>query len=135
MARAPDGMTFLSADLSRLDEQKRIISEVTDRWPDLSILVNNAGVQIDMPATGIGDHGRMAFRSEIAANLTAPVALCFGLTPVLARQREAAIVNISLGLAIAPKRTAPVYCATKAGLCTFSRALRYRCEDARRRSG
>jgi uncharacterized oxidoreductase len=131
MARAPDGMSFLSADLSRPDEQQRVIAEVADRWPDLSVLVNNAGVQINMPAAGIGDHGKMAaFRSEIEVNLTAPVALCFGLMPVLSRQPEAVIVNVSSGLAIAPKRTAPVYCASKAGLRAFSRALRYRCEDA-----
>lgn len=49
--------------------------------------------------------------------------------PLLATQPEAGIVNISSGLAIAPKRTAPVYCATKAALRTFTTALRYRCED------
>jgi uncharacterized oxidoreductase len=34
-------------------------------------------------------------------------------------------------LALVPKRSAPVYCATKAGVRTFTRALRYQCEDAR----
>jgi len=130
-ASHPDRMTFIQADLSLPDEQDRVVREVTQRFPQLAILVNNAGVQINMPEVSIGAGDQMArFRSEISINLTAPVALSFGLMPLLASQPEAAIVNVSSGLALAPKRTAPVYCASKAGLRTFSRALRYRCEDA-----
>lgn len=130
-ARYPDRISLLQADLSRREEQERVVAEVGRHWPDLAILINNAGIQVNMTATGIGDGGQMAdFRSEIEVNLTAPIALSFGLMPLLARQKEAAVVNISSGLAIAPKRTAPVYCASKAGLRTFTRALRYRCEDA-----
>lgn len=128
---SPERIALLQADLSRGQDQDRVVAEVTQCCPDLAILVNNAGVQINLAATGIGDGGRMAdFRDEIDLNLTAPVALSFGLMPVLALQKEAAIVNISSGLALAPKRTAPVYCASKAGLGAFSRALRYRCEDS-----
>lgn len=131
IAHHPDNIMLLRADLSRSDDQARVVAEVAKLWPDLAILVNNAGIQINMPATGIGDGGQMAaFRSEIEVNLTAPIALSLGLMPLLARQKNAAIVNISSGLAIAPKRSAPVYCASKAGLRTFSQALRYRCEDA-----
>lgn len=119
------------ADLSRSAEQARVVADITREFPNLAILVNNAGIQVTMEATGIGDGGLAAkFREEIEINLGAPIALSFGFMPTLARQREAAIVNIASGLAIAPKRTAPVYCATKSAIRTFSRALRYRCEDA-----
>jgi len=116
----------------RLDaEQDRVVTEVAGRWPGLAVLVNNAGIQVNLPATGIGDGGMTdALRREVEINLIAPVVLSLGLMPLLARQPEAAIVNIASGLAIAPKRTAPVYCATKAGLRSFSQALRYRCVDA-----
>jgi len=128
---APDSITALQADLSMPDEQQRVVAEVSRHWPDLAILINNAGVQVNMAVGGLGDDGQLAaLRSEIEVNLTAPIALSFGLMPLLARQQQAAIVNIASGLALAPKRTAPVYCATKAGLRTFTRALRYRCEDA-----
>ena len=131
VSQARGRMLVKRADLSRRDEQDRVVAEVTREFPELAILVNNAGIQVTMDDTGIGDGGLTAkFREEIEVNLAAPIALSFGLMPTLARQREAAIVNIASGLAIAPKRTAPVYCATKSGLRTFSRALRYRCEDA-----
>ena len=130
-ASAPHMISFLEADLSQFSEQERLIREVTQRCPDLSILINNAGVQVNLPETGVGDAGLSArFQSEISLNLLAPVTLGFGLMPLLARQPSAAIVNISSGLALAPMRAAPVYSATKAGLSMFSRGLRYRCEDA-----
>ena len=37
-------------------------------------------------------------------------------------------VNVTTGLAFAPKRSAPVYCGTKAELHVFTRALRYQLE-------
>lgn len=38
------------------------------------------------------------------------------------------IVNVTSGLALAPKQSAPVYCAAKAGLRSFTKALRYQSE-------
>jgi uncharacterized oxidoreductase len=40
------------------------------------------------------------------------------------------IVNVTSGLAIAPNARAPVYCATKAGLRSFTMALRAQLEDS-----
>ncbi len=37
-------------------------------------------------------------------------------------------MNVTSGLAIVPKKSAPVYCATKAGLRLFTRSLRYQLE-------
>ena len=51
-----------------------------------------------------------------------------GLLPLLVRQPEASIVNVTTGLALAPKRSSPVYCASKAALRSFTRSLRYQME-------
>lgn len=125
-----DRVEIIPADLSRSEDQERVIAEIRLRHPDLGLLINNAGTQVQLSPTGLDATTFIeGMRAEVALNLTAPAALSFGLLPVLAMQRKAAIVNISSGLAIAPKRTAPVYCATKSGLSAFSTALRYRCED------
>lgn len=106
----PEHINPFVADLTLPEEQDRLVTEVRQRWPQLSVLINNAGVQVNMPATGVDDAGLLAaFRAEQALNLAAPIALSFGLLPQLAQQPAAAIVNISSGLAVAPKRTAPVY--------------------------
>ncbi|MFG1497460.1 SDR family NAD(P)-dependent oxidoreductase [Saccharospirillum sp. HFRX-1] len=130
-AQYPQRIHYRVVDLTQPEQQDWLVAEVKQEWPQLSLLINNAGVQINMPPIGVDDAGLLeAMRAEQGLNLAAPITLCFGLLPTLAQQPEASIVNVSSGLALAPKRTAPVYCATKAGLSQFSRALRYRCEDA-----
>ena len=41
---------------------------------------------------------------------------------------SAAIVNITSALALVPKQSAPIYCATKAAMHNFTKALRYQLE-------
>ena len=51
------------------------------------------------------------------------------MAPHLASRPEAILLNVTSGLALTPKASAPVYCATKAGLRSFTTALRYQAED------
>ncbi|WP_394619637.1 SDR family oxidoreductase [Lentzea sp. JNUCC 0626] len=117
-------------DLADPNAVDAFVTAVADKHPDLSIVINNAGVQTltdflcDDP-----DTLRPKLRQEIAINFDAVVALSTGLLPYVRRHHTAAIVNITSGLALAPKKSAPVYCATKAAVRTFSRALRYQCQD------
>ena len=43
----------------------------------------------------------------------------------LSQRNEAAVVQVGSGLALAPKSSAPTYCASKAALHSFTQALRY----------
>jgi len=97
----------------------------------LSILVNNAGVQFnyDFSSTPPPEVASLV-EQEVRINLEAPAILVSLFLPMLARAPEAAIVNVSSGLALVPKASAPIYCATKAGLHSFSKALRYQFENA-----
>lgn len=117
------------ADPAAIDE---LIAALHREHPDLALLVNNAGVQYLLDMAGDDPEKTVALaREEIAVNLTAPAALTIGLTPLLKRQRQAMIVNISSGLAVSPKTSAPVYCATKAALGSLTRTTRYRMEDSK----
>ncbi|WP_430426104.1 SDR family oxidoreductase [Phenylobacterium sp.] len=124
-------VTAWPADLARADEVDRLVRDVPARHPNLTLLINNAGVQVTADVLADEPQAlRTAFRDEIAINLDAVVGLSTGLLPHLAKQPSAAILNVSSGLALAPKASAPVYCATKAAVRSFTKALRYQCEDA-----
>jgi short-subunit dehydrogenase involved in D-alanine esterification of teichoic acids len=106
-----------------------LVLHVKQQHPDLNVLINNAAIQYNyhfLEATDIA--ARAAY--EINLNLTVPVTLCALLLPVLRLQPEAAVVNVSSGLALVPKKSAPVYCGTKAGLHLFTKALRYQLEGS-----
>ena len=94
--------------------------------PALDVLINNAGIMRFFNVTTEGDLG--AIEREIDTNLLAPIKLTELLLPVLLKQKEAAVVNVSSGLAYAQIAAAPVYCATKAALHSWSRSLRLQLE-------
>ena len=121
---------IICADLSNETDVARIVRQLPDLAPDLSLVINNAGSQLLTDFTAPDAATLLpALNAEIAANLAAVVALSVGLMPLLSHQRAAAVVNVTSGLALAPKTSSPVYCATKAGVHSFTRALRYQCES------
>lgn len=119
-ARA-EGLEAIAADLSTADGCAAFLKMLGDR--PLDILINNAGMSGNF---GPGDPLDLALTDQaIFLNLNAPMHLIGHLLPGLLSRPEAAIVNVTSGLAIAPRSGGPVYCATKAGLRSFTQALRH----------
>jgi uncharacterized oxidoreductase len=114
-------------DVTDVASRRALASWLAAEHPDLSVLVNNAGVQIPRDfRAGDATHDLDA---EIATNLAAPIHLIEELLPQLSRQPEATIINVTSGLAYAPLAVFPVYCATKAALHSFTLSLRYQLRD------
>lgn len=124
------GAFAVPCDLSRPAGALELGERAAGLLGGLDLLINNAGVQVNMShLDGDGAAVLAAAQDEIATNLTSIVALTAALMPRLVEARGA-VVNLGSGLALAPKASAPVYCATKAALRIYSRALRYQIEDA-----
>ena len=119
-AARSDGFETIGADLSTPAGVDALAAAVADR--PLDILVNNAG----MGATyQVGDEILVENVEQcLFLNLHAPIELVTRLLPALRTRPEAMIVNVTSGLAIAPRASGPIYCATKAGLRSFTMALR-----------
>jgi len=103
---------------------EELVLFIEQKHPDLNILINNAGIQYNYHFLE-EPHLDSKIAQEINLNLTVPIQIIGLLLPTLEQNENAAIVNVSSGLALAPKMMAPVYCGTKAGLHIFSQALRY----------
>ncbi|KRF05484.1 hypothetical protein ASG89_20360 [Paenibacillus sp. Soil766] len=101
--------------------------EVLKAHPDLSILINNAGIQLNYDFLREPDTSNKINR-EIQINLTSTIQLCSSFLSHFTKKPHAAIVNVSSGLGLAPKKSAPVYCATKAAVHLFTKSLRYQLE-------
>jgi uncharacterized oxidoreductase len=115
------GFEAISSDLSNAAGVDTVLAAVAGR--EIDILINNAGVGSDhdfREATpDLADNDRSIF-----LNLNAPVHLITHLMDRLKARPEAMIVNTTSGLAIAPRAGGPIYCATKAGLRSYTLALR-----------
>ena len=69
------------------------------------------------------------FKREIDVNFISQIQASKVFLPLVLKSKGSAIVNVSSGLAIVPKKSAPIYCATKAAVNIFSRTLRYQLEN------
>ena len=119
------------ADVADSKSRDKLLAWCSAEFPKLNVLVNNAGVQhrIDFVDDGRGRASLHRVDEEIATNLSAPIHLATMFLPLLLRQRNAAIVNVSSGLAFAPLAHMPVYCATKAALHSWTMSLRHQLRD------
>lgn len=117
----------LPLDLANESSITNAANEVGERWPKLSILINNAGVMNIVQLNS--DTVLKTVRSEVETNLLGPLSLTHKLIPILWRAPEAAIVNVSSGVAWAPMPAAPGYSATKAALHSFTQSMRYQLRD------
>jgi uncharacterized oxidoreductase len=118
------GLHTAACDVSTEKGRKYLLDWVTTGYANVNILINNAGVQRMIDFTK-GPGQLLAGDSEIDTNLKGPVYLSAHFIPLLSKQKVAAIINVSSGLAFAPMAFAPVYCATKAALHSFTVSLRH----------
>jgi uncharacterized oxidoreductase len=120
-AAQSEGFEVIAADLSTHLGVDTLLSGVGER--PIDILINNAGAGSDHDFRE-GPPDLADNDASIFLNLNTPVHLITRLMPMLKARPEAMIVNVTSGLAIAPRAGGPIYCATKAGLRSYTMALR-----------
>lgn len=126
-ATRSDGFEVIEADLGNPAGVEAVLTAVSGR--PIDVLINNAGAGVDHDFRDPGTPDLDAADATIFLNLNAPIHLITRLMPVLTVRPEAMIVNVTSGLAIAPRAGGPVYCATKAALRSYSQALRAQLKD------
>jgi uncharacterized oxidoreductase len=128
-AAFPKIHTFPS-DVSDPKAIATLYEKVTKQFPDLNILINNAGIMHEInvhdKAGSLEDITR-----EIEINLSGPIRMVKQFLPHLKTKSDAAIINVSSLLAFVPLPISPVYCATKAGLHSFTESLRVQLKNTK----
>jgi len=122
------GLRTIVCDVTKKKDREILYRWVRDNFPALNILINNAGVQ-KMINLQEGPRELLEGDDEIATNFEAPIHLAARFMPLLLKQKEAAVINVSSGLGYVPIAAMPVYCATKAGIHLFTVSLRYQLKD------
>jgi uncharacterized oxidoreductase len=113
----------IQSDVSNPQAIASLHAIIAERFPKLNMLINNAGI---MRKINLHDSSRSLedLNLEIEINLTGPMWMVQQFLPLLKSQESAAIVNVSSGLAFVPFPISPIYCATKAGVHSYTQSLR-----------
>jgi len=120
-------VTF-QADLSHLDEVDLVCNKILEEFSFIDILINNAAIQ-NTPIFLSRNFEYKNIQKEITINFTAVCSFTYKFLPLLLNSKEGIILNVNSGLALAPKTTSAIYCATKGAINIFTQFLRYQLED------
>lgn len=123
----PEIVAFQS-DLNATNDIETLYKQVTTRFPELNIIINNAGIMRSVEV--IDEKVNLDnVADEIETNFSGTIRMTHQFLPHLMTKKSAAIVNITSGLGFIPFITSPIYSGTKAGIHAYSQALRIKLKD------
>lgn len=117
-----DRMHAMTLDIENPETIAAFARDVVSQHPDLNVLINNAGI---MRSEVLDTHRDLAdAEAMVTTNLLGPIRMTDALIDHLTSRPDAAIINVSSGLAFVPLFTAPTYNATKAAIHSYTVSMR-----------
>jgi uncharacterized oxidoreductase len=117
------GLEYVVLDTRDRAAIATVAAEITAKYPDLNVVINNAGVQRVHDFSKNVNETHVA--EELDTNIGGVLGIAVGFLPHLMKQPYAALINVSSGLAFVPMALAPIYSATKAFVHSFTVSLRH----------
>jgi NAD(P)-dependent dehydrogenase (short-subunit alcohol dehydrogenase family) len=120
LSEAADRVASKPVDVTDATRLAAAIAELGTALGGLDGVVNSAGFDL------IRDFGEMSaaeWADVLAVNLTGPCLVCQAALPALKAAGSGTIVNIASAAALRPLGQRTAYCAAKAGLVMFGKAL------------
>ena len=121
--------TAIVSDIADAADVDALVQKIYLEHPDLDVVINNAGKAFVYDLAGDGVDGYDKAGQEMLTNYLAIIRLNEKLLPLLRKQPEAAIVNVTSIVAIAPGVRLATYAASKAALHSYTLSLRYKLAD------
>jgi NAD(P)-dependent dehydrogenase (short-subunit alcohol dehydrogenase family) len=118
--KGPGSARFLRADVSKVEDIKRLIDHTVETFGRIDCLINNAGWH--PPHKPIDDFAVEDFRSLLDLNLVSIFAACKLALPHL-RRAKGNIINISSLVGSMGQIGATTYVATKGAITALTKAL------------
>jgi uncharacterized oxidoreductase len=118
-----DNAISIQGDLSLKEDRLRIAAQIKEQYPDVNIIINNAGAAFAYllnESTNAQDKAAI----EMNTNFFAIIDFTELMLPHLIQKAEAAVVNVSSITVFHSIKMLPTYGATKAALHSYTVALR-----------
>ena len=123
MAAARDGVTGVRVDGDDDASLQSFADEISARFPELNVLVANAGVSQAEDLTSGWDMS--VSEAMVRTNILGTLRTVRAVLPLLQRQPNATLITTTSNLAFMPRASLPTYCATKAFLHSWLQSLRH----------
>jgi uncharacterized oxidoreductase len=127
MIAANPGMEAVQLDITDPTSIDQVAARLIAKYPDLNVLVNNAGImQLDAAAGRIDD---ALMVDTIATNLMGPIRMTSALIEHLKGKPNAVVAYTSSVLGFVPLAATAIYSATKAALHSYILSQRFMTRD------
>lgn len=127
-AKLPNAIA-IRADVSNVVDVQDLVTSITKLFPELNMVINNAGRALVYNLADEHQDSYANAEDEMLTNYLSIVRLNHLLLPLLKKQEEAAIINVSSVVAYVPGITLPTYAASKAALHSYTTSLRLSLEN------
>jgi uncharacterized oxidoreductase len=118
----------IQSDVEDSSQISSLAERVKEEYPKLDVLMNNAGIMLHKNL-----RGRTAdlddLTAEVDINLGGLIRTTSAFTDIL-MTNKGTLINVSSALAFAPLSSAPIYCATKAAVHSYTQSLRFQLEES-----
>lgn len=111
-------LAYQAADLADVEQCRKLIAAVVERFGGLDILINNAG---DFTRGFLEETSVELWDRQMAVNLRAPFLLTQGAVPLMRARGGGSIVNTGSVCSYTGPTKLVAYSASKGGLTTFTR--------------
>lgn len=112
---------FVEADITKDGECKRVVDECVSSWGSIDILVNCAGISINV--RDVTQYTRKEWDKMIAVNLTAAFEMIHESCKHMIKQESGKIINIGSLFSFLGGQWSPAYAATKHGIVGLTKAM------------
>ncbi len=120
---ASKGLKTMTVDVGDRESLERLALNVIANFPSLNVVIHNAGIMQNEKLTRPNDS--QAATDTVMTNILGPIYLSNFLLPHLLKQKNAAIITVTSGLAFMPMAMSPTYCASKAAIHSYTESLRF----------
>ncbi|WP_276480146.1 SDR family oxidoreductase [Paraflavitalea pollutisoli] len=128
LAQLPQA-TGIVSDVADEQDVRSLVTRLEKEFPDLNVVINNAGRAILYSLADSKANAYSNAADELHTNYLSVIRLNELLLPLLQRQPDASIVNVSSIVAFAPNASLSSYGASKAALHSYSQSLRIALQD------
>lgn len=113
--------TYAHLDVTLYENAEKVIKDITDKYGRLDLMFNNAGTTVQGESRDLAVHH---WHKVIAVNLLGVIYCTIAAYPIMVKQGDGQIVNISSLAGLIPLPNEVPYCTSKWGIAGFTNSLR-----------